>query len=81
MRVLIVDDEADARELVTVMLGHCGAGDESGRSSGEALEIIENWKPDVLIADIGARRRWLWTHHTFACAAERTRWKHAGALH
>ena len=53
MRVLIVDDEADARELVTVMLGHCGAEMKAAASSGEALEIIENWKPDVLIADIG----------------------------
>ena len=53
MRVLIVDDEADARELVTVMLAHCGAEMKAASSSGEALEIIENWKPDVLIADIG----------------------------
>ena len=53
LRVLIVDDELDARELVTVMLEHCGAIMKEAESSREALEIIESWKPDVLIADIG----------------------------
>jgi CheY-like chemotaxis protein len=53
LRVLIVDDEADARELVTVMLQQCGAQMRSAASSNEALEILTTWKPDVLIADIG----------------------------
>jgi len=53
LRVLIVDDELDARELVTVMLERCGAIMKKAESSREALEIIESWKPDVLIADIG----------------------------
>jgi len=53
LRVLIVDDELDARELVTVMLERCGAIMKAAESSREALEIIESWKPDVLIADIG----------------------------
>jgi PAS domain S-box-containing protein len=52
-RVLIVDDEIDARELVSVMLGRCGAEMKAAASSAEAMEIIGNWKPDVLIADIG----------------------------
>jgi CheY-like chemotaxis protein len=53
LRVLIVDDELDAREMVSVMLSHCGADMKSAASASEALEIIESWKPDVLIADIG----------------------------
>jgi len=53
LRVLIVDDEADARDLVCVMLQRCGAQMRSAGSSKEALEILTIWKPDVLIADIG----------------------------
>ena len=53
LRILIVDDEFDARELVTVMLERCGAVMKSAASSSEAMEIIDNWKPDILIADIG----------------------------
>jgi len=53
LRVLIVDDELDARELVTVMLERCGAIMKAAESSREALESIESWKPDVLIADSG----------------------------
>ena len=53
LRVLIVDDELDARELVSAMLSRCGADMKSATSASEALEIIESWKPDVLIADIG----------------------------
>jgi CheY-like chemotaxis protein len=53
LRVLIVDDEEDARELVSVMLTRSGAAMKCASSSTEAMEIIESWRPDVLIADIG----------------------------
>jgi len=53
LKVLIVDDEVDARELIVVMLGLCGANMKAAASSMEAMEIIETWRPDVLIADIG----------------------------
>ncbi len=53
LRVLIVDDEFDARELVTTMLERCGAKVKAAASAREGLESIESWKPDVLIADIG----------------------------
>jgi PAS domain S-box-containing protein len=53
LRVLIVDDEEDARELVSVMLTKSGAAMKCASSSTEAMEIIESWRPDVLIADIG----------------------------
>ena len=53
LKVLIVDDELDARELIVVMLGHCGANMKAASSSMEAMEIIKGWRPDVLIADIG----------------------------
>jgi CheY-like chemotaxis protein len=53
LRVLVVDDEIDARTLLTMMLEKCGAQVVAVGSSREGLESIENWLPDVLIADIG----------------------------
>jgi PAS domain S-box-containing protein len=53
LRLLVVDDEPDFRELVTVMLGQYGAVVKTAASAAEALMYIENWKPDVLVADIG----------------------------
>lgn len=55
LRLLIVDDEPDFRELVTLMLGRYGAVVKTAASAGEALVYVENWKPDVLVADIGMR--------------------------
>src|SRR5262249_30769929 len=43
--VLIVDDEVDFRELVTTMLGHCGANVKAAGSAAEALEYFASWKP------------------------------------
>jgi PAS domain S-box-containing protein len=53
LRVLVVDDEIDARTLLTMMLEKCGAQVVAVGSSREGLESIESWLPDVLIADIG----------------------------
>ena len=53
LRVLVVDDEIDARTLLTMMLERCGAQVIAVGSSREGLESIESWLPDVLIADIG----------------------------
>ncbi len=55
LRVLIVDDEADARELVTAMLERYGADVRAAASTNEAFEVIESWKPSIIIADIGMR--------------------------
>ncbi len=53
LRVLIVDDEAGAREVLTAMLERCGAEVRSAASAGEALEAIEEQRPGVLVFDIG----------------------------
>ncbi|HET9525947.1 MAG TPA: PAS domain S-box protein [Pyrinomonadaceae bacterium] len=53
LRVLIVDDEFDARTLLTAMLERCGAEVLSAGSALEGLESVERWRPDVLVADIG----------------------------
>ena len=53
LKVLVVDDEADARELLRVVIGQCGAEVRTAGSAQEALEAIENERPDLLISDIG----------------------------
>jgi len=53
LRVLVVDDEFDARTLLTTMLEGSGAHVRAVSSAREALDSMLAWKPDVLIADIG----------------------------
>jgi CheY-like chemotaxis protein len=53
LRVLVVDDEPDTRELLVVGLGMCGAEVKSVGSAAEALEAMAADVPDLLISDIG----------------------------
>ncbi|HEX5731572.1 MAG TPA: GAF domain-containing protein [Blastocatellia bacterium] len=53
LRVMVVEDEADARELLMAMLTQYGAEVKTSSSTGEALEMLEQYKPDVLVSDIG----------------------------
>lgn len=53
VRVLVVDDEADARALVRRLLEDCGAVVRTAASAQEAMTLFEADPPDVLISDIG----------------------------
>ena len=53
LRVLIVDDDADARELIEVILLQFGAETKVAKSAREALEVLEDWKPDAIVSDVG----------------------------
>jgi len=53
LRVLVIDDEVDARTLLSAMLERCGAQVVAVSSSREGLDSLQSWMPDVLIADIG----------------------------
>jgi CheY-like chemotaxis protein len=53
LRVLLVDDEADGREMITTMLEQDGAQVKGVASADEALQVLAEWNPDVLISDIG----------------------------
>ncbi|MBD1933362.1 MULTISPECIES: hybrid sensor histidine kinase/response regulator [Cyanophyceae] len=53
LRVLIVDDEADARDLLSTMLAEYGAEVTAVPSVSVALETLQRLKPDVLVSDIG----------------------------
>ncbi|HSE23833.1 MAG TPA: ATP-binding protein, partial [Pyrinomonadaceae bacterium] len=53
LRILVVDDEADTRELLRQGLEFCGANVTLAASATEALEELNQKKLDVLISDIG----------------------------
>jgi len=52
LRVLVVDDEADARDLIGVILRGRGAAVDAVASAAEALEAVERARPDVVVSDI-----------------------------
>ncbi|HEV7858137.1 MAG TPA: response regulator [Pyrinomonadaceae bacterium] len=53
LRVLVVDDEADTRDLIAAVLTRGGAEVQTAATASEALEALESWVPDVLVSDIG----------------------------
>jgi PAS domain S-box-containing protein len=53
LKVLVVDDDADARETVSMALAQCGARTASVGSAREALQMLPDFRPDVLVSDIG----------------------------
>jgi len=52
VRVLVVDDREDARDLLKHVLERCGATVVVAASAGEALTIVPREKPDVLLSDV-----------------------------
>jgi CheY-like chemotaxis protein/anti-sigma regulatory factor (Ser/Thr protein kinase) len=53
VRVLVVDDDVDSRDLMTHVLEQAGAAVTTVGSASEALEMIDAIAPDVLVSDIG----------------------------
>ena len=52
VRVLMVDDDPDALDLASTILNGAGADVRKCLSAAEALEILPQWPPDVLVSDI-----------------------------
>jgi CheY-like chemotaxis protein/anti-sigma regulatory factor (Ser/Thr protein kinase) len=53
LRILLVDDEADSRELLNFVLESCEAQVSTAGSAAEALELIKREKFHVIVSDIG----------------------------
>jgi PAS domain S-box-containing protein len=53
IRILIVDDEQDSRELIQEVLTDCEAEVVSAANAEEGLEMLKTRSPDVMISDIG----------------------------
>jgi signal transduction histidine kinase len=57
VRVLLVDRDRDARDLLSVVLEQRGAAVHAAATVGEALEMLEAWRPDVLVSDTASPER------------------------
>lgn len=53
VRVLIVDDEPDARDLVATVLSEAGALVHVAGSAAEGFSAFKRFRPEVLVSDIG----------------------------
>ena len=52
VRVLVVDDDPAAVELVQEVLTQTGGEVRGAGTADEALRVLEQWRPDVLVSDI-----------------------------
>jgi PAS domain S-box-containing protein len=52
LKVLVVDDEADTRELLDTMLSRCGAQVRVEASANHAFNALRSWQADILVSDI-----------------------------
>lgn len=53
IRIMIVDDEAETRDLLRMMLASHGAELLVCPSAAEAVHQLNEWKPQVIVSDIG----------------------------
>ena len=52
LKVLVVDDEPNIVELLTVSLKFQGFDVETANSGADALELARSWRPDAYILDV-----------------------------
>ncbi len=52
-KILVVDDDSDAREILRSILAHNGASVRTASTAQEALTQLETRRPDILVSDIG----------------------------
>lgn len=53
LKVLVVDDEADSRDLLMAILTRCGSDVRCSDSAEAAMQTFHEWSPDLLVSDIG----------------------------
>jgi len=53
IRVLVVEDEVDARDALSVIMSQAGATVTAVGTARDALSKLTAWRPDVLVCDIG----------------------------
>jgi len=53
LRILVVEDDEDSRDMVATVLRNAGATVSTAGSVSEALEELDRFKPNLLLSDIG----------------------------
>lgn len=53
LRLLLVEDDEDSREMMTMLLEHSGARVRTAQNAVIALKALEESETDVMIADVG----------------------------
>jgi PAS domain S-box-containing protein len=53
LRILVVDDDSDGREVLAVQLAQRGATTNVSASADDALRKLDAFRPDIIVADIG----------------------------
>ncbi len=53
VKVLVVDDEPDARNLIQQVLQRCSAEVTTAENCDQAINLLRHYKPDVIVSDIG----------------------------
>jgi CheY-like chemotaxis protein/two-component sensor histidine kinase len=52
VRVLIVEDEADNRDVLATVIERCGGDVQCSETADDALRALETWHPHVIVCDI-----------------------------
>lgn len=52
LRVLLIDDEPEARSIIGTVIRRAGAEVKACTSAGEGMAEITRWRPDVILSDI-----------------------------
>ena len=55
VRVLVVEDDGEARELLLKVLRVAGAEARAVHNSSQALRALDEWHPDIMLSDMGLR--------------------------
>jgi PAS domain S-box-containing protein len=52
LRILVVEDDADTRELLITVLMEAGANVMAGASAPEAIRVLSSFRPELIVSDI-----------------------------
>ncbi len=52
LKILLVEDEIDTRDLLAQMLSACEAEVQEAESASVALDLMTAWQPDIVVSDI-----------------------------
>jgi PAS domain S-box-containing protein len=53
IRVLIVEDDIETRDILSAILERAGFSYRVATRASEALTVLDDWQPDVIVSDIG----------------------------